>query len=197
MTAPSIPSAGRARATGSEASDDVRVASFGSEQSRPTSTGSLPLPRPRPPGGQRPRAQHGPTFPPLVAAGRWGIEVRRGGTLSSCWVGLPLSAGAARRGTGAARGPSKGGAAGLGGGLIAGHYARQAAHCPLARRVRRIYGAMLLGRCLTRRLLGRDTWVDREYSVSTRENGGGIRCCEEPRLGKGHGALPFLAQSAV
>ena len=56
LTAPSIPSAGRVRATGSEDSVDARVASFGSEQSRPTSALGLCLRV-----GQRTRAQHGPT----------------------------------------------------------------------------------------------------------------------------------------
>ena len=56
LTAPSIPSAGRARAAGSEDSVDARVASVGSEQSRPTSAPCLGLRV-----GQRTRAQHGPT----------------------------------------------------------------------------------------------------------------------------------------
>ena len=93
LTAPSVPAA-----PGSEDSVDVRVASFGSEQSRPTSALGLGL------GlglrvGQRTRAQHGPT------ALRW---LPRGGRASTSVEAEPClllrrAAGAARP-TGAARG---------------------------------------------------------------------------------------------
>jgi len=60
LAAPSIPAAGRVRATGSQDSVDVRVAGFGSEQPRPTPTLCLGL-RLGLWVGQRTRAQHGPT----------------------------------------------------------------------------------------------------------------------------------------
>ena len=96
LTAPSIPAAGRARATGSQDAVDVRAAGFGSEQSRPTSALCLGL------GlrvGPRTRAVHGPT------ARRW---LPRGGRASRSVEAEPSlllerAAGAARA-TGAARG---------------------------------------------------------------------------------------------
>jgi hypothetical protein len=60
LAAPSVPAAGRARATGSRDSVDVRVAGFGSEQPRPTPALGLRL-RLGLRVGQRTRAQHGPT----------------------------------------------------------------------------------------------------------------------------------------
>jgi hypothetical protein len=88
LTAPSIPSAGGARATGSEDSVDVRVASFCSEQSRRKSALCLGL------GlrvGQRTRAQHGPTVLRRLPRGDGASRsVSRGGTL--------LAAGEGRRG---------------------------------------------------------------------------------------------------
>jgi hypothetical protein len=88
LTAPSIPSAGGARATGSEDSVDVRVASFCSEQSRRKSALCLGL------GlrvGQRRRLQHGPTVLRRLPRGDGASRsVSRGGTL--------LAAGEGRRG---------------------------------------------------------------------------------------------------
>ncbi len=121
LAAPRIPAAGRARATGSQDSVDVRVAGFGSEQPRPTPTLCLGL-RLGLWVGQRTRAQHGPT------ALRW--WPRRDGAMSAevepwpvagegcpgwrChWCGVP---------------PLGGGVpAGFGGALLAGHGARQEA----------------------------------------------------------------------
>ena len=60
LAAPRIPAAGRARATGSRDSVDVRVAGFGSEQPRPTSALCLGL-RLGLRVGPRTRAQPGPT----------------------------------------------------------------------------------------------------------------------------------------
>jgi hypothetical protein len=60
LAAPSIPAAGRARATGSHDSVDVRVAGFGSEQPRPTSALCLGL-RLGLRVERRTRAQPGPT----------------------------------------------------------------------------------------------------------------------------------------
>jgi hypothetical protein len=76
---PSNPSTGRARATGSEDSIDVRVASFGSEQSRPTSALGLGLGfgLPRPPGWAAYTGQTWAHCHPSDAAGRWGTEIRR------------------------------------------------------------------------------------------------------------------------
>jgi hypothetical protein len=84
LTAPSIPSAGRARATGSEDSMDVRVASFGSEPSRPTSALRVGLGLgfglPRPPGWAAYTGQTWAHCHPSDAAGRWGTEIRRART---------------------------------------------------------------------------------------------------------------------
>jgi hypothetical protein len=88
LAAPSIPAAGRARATGSQDSVDVRVAGFGSEQPRPTPTLCLGL-RLGLWVGQRTRAQHGPT------AFRWWPRREMGHrcpprwNLACCWGGLP------------------------------------------------------------------------------------------------------------
>ena len=148
LTAPSVPAA-----TGSEDSVDVRVASFCSEQSWPTAcVGSLPLPRPRPPGSAAYTSPTRAHCPPLVAAGRPGIDVRRGGTF--------LVAGEGCRGcpgTGAARGRfAGGGPARFGGTLPAGHGARQAARRARTTAERR---AASLGR----RLRGGSTeWEARE-----------------------------------
>ena len=134
LTAPSIPSAGRVRATGSEDSVDVRAAGFGSGQTRPTSALCLGL------GlrvGPRTRAVHGPT------ALRW--WPRGGGASRSVEAEPSLllgwAAGAARA-TGAARGRR------VGGSSLAGHGARQAARrarktaerraASLGRRLRRL-----------------------------------------------------------
>ena len=151
LAAPRIPAAGRARATGSEDSVDVRVAGFGSEQPRPTSALCLGL-RLGLRVGQRTRAQHGPTalrwWPRRDGASR-SVEVEPCLLLGEgcpgwrChWCGVP---------------PLGGGVpAGFGGALLAGHGARQA-----ARRARKT--AERRAASLGRRLRGGSTkWEARE-----------------------------------
>ncbi len=118
LAAPRIPAAGRARATGSQDSADVRVAAFGSEQPRPTSALCLGL------GlglrvGQRTRAQHGPT------ALRWWPR-RDGASMSVEAEPCLLLGGAARAGCQCATGPACGSLAEGWGCRIRGRFARWA-----------------------------------------------------------------------
>jgi hypothetical protein len=149
LTAPSIPAAGRVRATGSQDSlDDAgRWILLGAAAAH---VGSLPRPSPRPPGWA---AYTGPTrahCPPLVAAERWGVEVRRGGT-------LPVTGEGSRAGVR----PLGGGGvpAGFGGDSRTGHGARQP-----ARRARKT--AERRAASLGRRLRG--GWAEWEARESTR-----------------------------